>query len=323
MIIDFHVHWVPSDVVRDRTKGQDVAVRYEGGVPTYIFHPRLGNLAQHVETMDEAGIDISVLSCGVGFTGTLDDRRRINDRTKEILDKYPGRFVGLAHIPPLGGDEAFRELARAARDLGFKGVAIESDVQGVTLDSRELWPFYRSVQELGLYVFVHPSLKALGIDVMQDYDLARSVGREFGLVMATIRLIDGGVFDEFPRLRVHMSHLGGGIAALLGRIRSYQDKVFWGTAGNERHGRLPKRPLDDYFANLFFDTGGFCGEVNAVRAALLEIPSSQILFGSDYPQEIRSGEAVRTFIQSIEGLDVSADVVRGILADNGRHLIGV
>ena len=35
---------------------------------------------------------------------------------------------------------------------------------------------------------------------------------------------------------IHMSHLGGGLSALLGRIRSYQDKDFWGTADNARHG---------------------------------------------------------------------------------------
>ena len=80
-----------------------------------------------------------------------------------------------------------------------------------------------------LFVFVHPALKLNQTQQFDGYDTARSVGREFSLVMATIRLINSGVFDRHPELIVHMSHLGGGLAALLGRIRSYQDKDFWGT----------------------------------------------------------------------------------------------
>lgn len=321
MIIDFHVHYTPAEMMCGSR--ETVVLKDEHGVPTYILHPRLGDLEQHIEAMDQAGVDLSVLSSGAGLMGSLDTCRKVNDRIRDAVGSYPGRFAGLAHVPPLGGEEAYRELERASGDLGFKGVAMESDVHGVTLDSRELWPFYERVEGLGLFIFVHPSLKTLGTELMQDFDLARSVGREFGLVMATIRLIDGGVFDDFPGLRVQMSHLGGGIAALMGRIRSYQDKGFWGTAGDVRHGRLPRRPFDEYFEQIYFDTGGFCGNINAVRSALLEMKPSQLLFGTDYPQEIRSGQAVKAFIDDIRGMPMLQPDIEGILAGNGRRLLGV
>ena len=41
-----------------------------------------------------------------------------------------------------------------------------------------------------------------------------------------------------PNLTVHMAHLSGGIASVLARVRSYQDKDFWGTRGNPRHGMM-------------------------------------------------------------------------------------
>ena len=106
--------------------------------------------------------------------------------------------------------------------------------------------------------------------------------------MATIRLINSGVFDRHPNLTVHMSHLGGGLSALLGRIRSYQDKDFWGTLDNARHGMKPKQDFDYYLRNnMVFDTAGFCGAMGAVKGALIEIPASRIVFATDYPQEIR------------------------------------
>jgi predicted TIM-barrel fold metal-dependent hydrolase len=121
--------------------------------------------------------------------------------------------------------------------------------------------------------------------------------------MATIRLINSAVFDRHPGLIVHMAHLGGGIASMLGRIRSYQDKEFWGTAGNPRHGAKPKCDIDHYFVdNIVFDTAGFCGAIGAVKAALVEIPAARIVFATDYPQEIRAREAVRDFVKDLRAL---------------------
>jgi len=53
------------------------------------------------------------------------------------------------------------------------------------------------------------------------------VGREFQLVLTVNPAHQRGVMDEFPGLNFVISHLGGGIAALLGRIEPYQDKPFW------------------------------------------------------------------------------------------------
>ena len=139
-----------------------------------------------------------------------------------------------------------------------------------------------------MFVFVHPALKLNQTQQFDGYDTARSVGREFSLVMAMIRLINSGVLDRHPNLMIHMSHLGGGLSALLGRIRSYQDKDFWGTADNARHGAKAKHEFDHYIRNNFvFDTAGFCGAMGAVKSALIEIPASRIVFATDYPQEIR------------------------------------
>jgi predicted TIM-barrel fold metal-dependent hydrolase len=159
-------------------------------------------------------------------------------------------------------------------------------------------------------VFVHPALKLNQTMQFDGYDTARSVGREFSLVMATIRLINSGVFDRHPGLTVHMSHLGGGLSALLGRIRSYQDKEFWGTLDNARHGMKAKRDFDYYLHhNMLFDTAGFCGAIGAVKAALIEIPASRIVFATDYPQEIRERRAVADFVKELRALGGDGEAI--------------
>ena len=149
--------------------------------------------------------------------------------------------LGVAEIRAVGQRV---EVGRAGRlELGFPGVVITSETNDLYLDAPEFEPFWAECARLGLFVFVHPALKLKQTKQFDGYDTARSVGREFSLVMATIRLINSGVFDRHPDLTIHMSHLGGGLSALLGRIRSYQDKEFWGTLGNARHG-LPRTISD-------------------------------------------------------------------------------
>ncbi len=69
------------------------------------------------------------------------------------------RFIGFAHVNPLGGSEHMKELARCADDLGFPGVTITSEQDGLYLDAAEYEPFWSECEKRGLFVFVHPALK--------------------------------------------------------------------------------------------------------------------------------------------------------------------
>jgi predicted TIM-barrel fold metal-dependent hydrolase len=322
MIIDFHIHYSPEEFVRDQLgPGGSPRTVFLDGSPAYTYHDRLFALERHLACMDKAGVDIAVLSSGAGLTDDLKRCRMVNDKLKEVEERFPGRFLGLAHVPPLGGEASTRELERAVSQLGFKGVSIPSVIGKIELDAPELRPFFEKVNAMGLFIFIHPALSSSGSYL--DYDLGRSVGREFQLVLTVIRLINGGVCDAFPELNFVISHLGGGIAALLGRIEPYQDKIFWGTEDHPRHGKLPQRPFREYIDRIYFDTGGFFGNINAVKCALVEIKPKNIVFGTDYPQEIRDETQIENFVEDIKKLPLSQKEIRGILSENGRKLIKI
>ena len=310
MIVDFQHHFTPRELFKEDL-GQRRVLQYdETGAPSYTSHALLYDLDEHIRMMDTAGIDAAFLTSGAGMCAPLDRSRFINDKTKEAERRYPGRFIGAAHVHPLGGPEAMRELARCAGDLGFPGVVITSEVDGRFLDAPEFEPFWSEAARLGMFVFVHPALKLNYPQPFDAYDTARSVGREFSLIIATIRLINSGVLDRHPSLTIHMAHLGGGIASMLGRVRSYQDKEFWGTAGNPRHGALPEKDFDHYLRErIVFDTAGFCGAPGALRTALVELPADRIVFATDYPQEIRTREAVRDFVNDVRALGPAGEQI--------------
>src|SRR5262249_56401654 len=109
--------------------------------------------------MEEGGIDVAFLTGAAGMCADLDKSRLCNESAKKAERDYPGRFIGAAHANPLGGAEALRELARCKHELGFPGVVITSETNGLYLDAGEFEPFWAECARLGLFVFGHPALK--------------------------------------------------------------------------------------------------------------------------------------------------------------------
>lgn len=301
MIVDFQHHFVPLEIAERRGfKAGERRNLMEGGVPTFTLHGKLYDIEEQLRDLDVAGIDLAVLSCNLGWDAPLDDCRLINDRLAEIQRRYPRRFAGLAHVPLLE-EAGLRELDRAAAELGLRGVAIASQVEGLPLDAPRLRDFYAKVSSLDLPIFVHPAMAVRGYAFVGEYDLARIIGREFDLQMAATRLIAGGVLEAFPGLRFVLAHFGGGIAAVKERL----------AAKAERFGTL-RRPFDDYFDRLYFDMAGFEGGPNALACALTGIKPQRLVFATDYPQDFtgattQTGKGVadiRGYIAVIRSLEV-------------------
>ena len=308
MIVDFQHHFTPRELIKDDPGDRLILHDDALGAPSYTVHALLYDLDEHVRRMELAGIDAAWLTSAAGMCADFETSRLVNDKAARAERDYRGRFIGAAHAHPLGGAAAFKELARCRHELGFQGVVITSEFDGKFIDDPALEPFWNEVAKLDMFVFVHPALKLNHAQQFDGYDTARAVGREFSLIMATIRLINSGLFDRHPALTVHMAHLAGGVASMLARIRSFQDKEFWGTVGNKRHGIKAKKDFDHYIRhNLVFDTAGFAGGIGAIKAGLCEIPASRIVFATDYPQEIRTREAVRDFVHELRALGADGE----------------
>jgi len=89
--------------------------------------------------MDEAGIDIQVLSHGAPSTQKLPAdtaaamARRVNDRLHKVVAANPARFAAFAALPTAVPEAAADELERTAA-LGFKGAMLHGLANGVFLD---------------------------------------------------------------------------------------------------------------------------------------------------------------------------------------------
>ncbi|MSP37791.1 MAG: amidohydrolase [Deltaproteobacteria bacterium] len=317
MVIDFEHHYIPAEL--GRRMGMDPNRKDAVRTGDASIHSQLFDLSAQIADMDRAGIDVAVQSCILGWDTTLENCQLLNDCTARAQTDFPGRFVGLAHVPPLGGDAALAEFERAITELNLKGVTISSQVNGLSLDAKEFQPFYSLAAKLGATIFVHPALGPKGYDLMKDYMLPVILTREFDLGVAVTRLIAGGVVERFADLNFVFAHFGGGLAGYKERISrsSYRFK-------------LPKS-FDDYFERLYFDMAGFEGSAIALRCALEVIKPERLVFATDYPQNFNASDpkqgknidGVGEYIALIRSLALDAKLKEAMLGGTAAKLLKI
>ena len=316
MIIDFEHHYIPGAL--GRRLGLDPRRKEAVKTRDATVHARLFDLDAQVADMDRVGLDVAVQSCILGWDASLENCRLINDSTAEAQKHYPGRFVGLAHAPVLE-QAGLQESERAIGELGLKGVTISSQVNGLSLDAKELTPFYELMKKCNAPIFVHPALAPKGYELMNDYQLPVILTREFDLGVAVTRLIAGGVLDRFPDLHFVFAHFGGGLAGYIERI-----------ARSSYRFKLPKS-FDEYFDRLYFDMAGFEGSPIALRCALEGIRPERLVFATDYPQNFnnsdprhgKSVDGVKEYVEEIRRLPLPAAVKKNMLGGTAARLLNI
>ena len=311
MLIDFQQHYTPPELLKGDAGKVTVDLDRDGN-PHYLLNPLLADLAAHVRVMDAAGIDAGVLSCGSGFDqpdlAICRTDQRPHARGREGASRPLHRAWRMCRRSSRA--EAAAELKRCAVELGFPGVVIASELQDQPLDAEALRPFWKACADLDLYVFIHPLPRVIRWSRMDADDLGRMLGWEFSLMTATVRIINSGLLDELPTLKIQFSHFSGGIGRYLGRIRGFQQRDKWGTAKIGRHGRRPPKPFDHYLDHrLYYDIAGWAGPDHAaewgadwVRFGIEELAFSQLVFATDYPQAVREPSEVAAYIEAVRGL---------------------
>ena len=103
--------------------------------------------------------------------------------------------------------------------LGFKGLLITSSWHGRFIDGEDAFAFWEWAQDREVPIFIHPPRAPIGHDQQMDqYKLDELVGRPFDTAMALARMILSGLFDRYPRLKIVVAHMGGGLLPVMGRL---------------------------------------------------------------------------------------------------------
>jgi predicted TIM-barrel fold metal-dependent hydrolase len=273
-----------------------------------------------VKQMDEAGIDIQVLSHGAPSTQKLgpdiaaEVTRGVNDRLAKICAANPKRFAAFAALPTADPKAAADELERCVTKLGFKGAMIHGTSNGEFIDAKKFWPIFERAEKLDTALYLHPSLpnpKVTEIyyqEYAKDFPLVVRPGWGYTVETATqaIRLVLSGLFDKHPNLKLILGHFGETLPFLVWRI----------DAALKRPGQKPMSFRDIFSKNFYVTTSGFFSNP-ALLCCVMEMGIDHILFAVDWPFVPDNKGAV----DWMAGVPLCDDDKVKILSGNAKRLL--
>ncbi len=185
-------------------------------------------------------------------------------------------------------DAAIAELKRCVKDLGFVGALVNgfSDTGKpdslLYYDLPQYKPFWREIEALDVPFYLHPRNPLPGaIPGYQGHNWLLGPNWAFNAETSVhaLRLIASGIFDECPKLKIVLGHLGEGIPALLWRI---DHRNGWMKAP---HKYAAKKSVADYFRNNFWLTTSGNFATSALVQTIAEVGAARVMFSIDWPFE--------------------------------------
>src|SRR2546421_9660405 len=152
--IDIHAHWYPQEWLdvfeKDGAREGAALERVAGGGYrlkakhiSNAFDERFVVVDARVKAMDERRIDVHALSlttpmvywASPAFGLALS--QAFNDAASAAHRKHPDRLLGLAMLPMQSPDLALKELERASKLPGMRGLYLSTNVNNLELDEKQ------------------------------------------------------------------------------------------------------------------------------------------------------------------------------------------
>ncbi len=321
MKIDVHTHFLSEHIARTLEKRNDFPyTRLVDG--TYHFHccqgltipmlPPLYDMQTKLAHMDEAGINISILSLAVPGPDRVggaqaDELARIaNDLLAELIAAHPDRFWGYATLGFGDTDATLKELDRCISELNFRGLQLYSNINDKPLDSPEFRPVFARMAELGRPIFIHPTVP-LNQRYLMDLVPVPVLAFMVDNTLAAMRLALSGVLSDCADAPIIIPHVGATVPYLMGRLDG-----MLGAFGGDDVVKEPSR----FLKKLYMDTVAY--EPEPLEWCLSMMGARQLVLGTDHPY----GSWQRP-IELVEKLACSDDEREQILHGNVERLFAV
>lgn len=279
--IDVHHHFAPPG--------------YSTELKTLMLGHAKWSVEGTLDEMDKSGVRTaftSLINPGMqAWMGKTEESRKIarisNEYAAQLMRDHPGRFGSFASIPFPDVDGSLREIEYAYDTLKADGIYLWTSYQGRLLGDPAFFPILEELNRRKAVVYTHPATPACCAKIM-PYISINAIEGPVDTTRTMMSLVFQGGAAKYPDIRWIWSHSGGVTPFLLSRfIREEQEK--------DRKKEIPNGVMHE-LRKFYYDTAQGHHE-GALKALLTIIPTSQVLYGTDYP--------------FWDGRRVSADLAKG------------
>lgn len=285
------------------------------GAPFMTLMDPMFDYAQRIKDMDDAGVDVSIVSltCPSVYWGgeeiSTATAIMMNDDMAEQQSTYPDRIRWFATLPWQYPEKAIAELERAC-EKGAVGVFVSASISGMSLTDPSFASIWDAIDQRELPVLIHPGAPpGVGEMDMAKYNLVFSVGFMFDTTLAIARMIFGGFFDRYQKLKIIACHAGGALPYLVGRLDTAFDNM------PPCREVISERP-STYYENLYFDSLAYTQE--ALELCLHVSGSDRLLYGSDYPHNVGDMKGNLARVNAF-----APDIAAKVRGKNAEQLFGL
>lgn len=301
--VDFHTHIIPEEIpdfverfgsgkwpTLEKTCSCGANIMVEGKVFREVTD-QVWSPEKRIEDMDKEGVDIQVLSpIPVTFSywaeaNQAEEMSKIqNDFIAKTVSEHPDRFIGLGTVPLQDVDVSIREMERCKNELNLKGIEIGTNINGKNLDDPDFIKFFEKAEVWEVPLFVHP-WETLGRERMPRHNFMYTVGMPSETALAAASLVNSGIMEKFPNLKVCFAHGGGSFPYILPRLD--QGWEVWPDL------RKTSKPPSHYTKNFYFDSLNYSPQ--NLKYLIEKFGYKNVVMGSDYPfllREIPPGKVI-------------------------------
>ncbi len=273
------------------------------------------SVQKSLDDMDKAGTATAVVSPATPHVNFLHDdegaaarvARESNEYVKKLMSDHPGRFGMFAMLPLPHIDASLKEIAYALDDLKADGIGVMTSYGDKWLGYSHFAPVWEELNRRKVTVYTHPMGANCCVNLVQGVPEATI---EFGTdtTRSIANLLLSGTSQRYKDINWIFSHGGGALTAFAER---FQIQV---VNTPPYKGKLTREAVDRELGRFYYDTAQIANAVTIQALARL-VPSSQILFGTDFPY--------RTGIEHVTGLARAFDAaaLAAIERENALRLI--
>jgi len=303
--IDVHQHYSSPAYFELLTKKNAITVnQFRNYTPT-----------RNIEEMDKAGVATAMLSPtapAVWFGDVQEARtaaRELNEyATAKMVGNYKGRFGLFATLPMPDVEGTLKEIEYAYDTLKVDGVAFLTSYDNKWLGDKTFDPIFDELNRRNAVVYTHPLEAACCKNPITGVS-AQTLEYPTDTTRIIMSLIVSNTATRCPNIKFVFSHAGGTLVSIAQRFLGAQVTADGLSKPPDANSRL------FHVRRFYYDTAGSANPIQ-IQSLKLLVPSSQIVFGSDFP--FGNVSATATGVQT-SGL--SPAELRGVYRDNALKFL--
>jgi predicted TIM-barrel fold metal-dependent hydrolase len=191
-----------------------------------------------------------------------------------MVKDYAGRFGLFAALPLPDQEGSLHEIAYAFDVLKADGVGLFSSYDNRWPGDATFAPVFEELNRRKAVVFVHPALPGCCSQLMPGIP-ASTIEFLFDTTRAITSLLVSGFFSRFTDIRFIFCHAGGTMPMLAARTNAFV----------QRHKEIADRVPNGVsyeLKKLYYDVANSTNP-SSMAALMNLVPTSQMLFGTDFP----------------------------------------